>query len=311
MDTIQTMHTMKQKGGRDDCRGVDFAFLDSGTGGIPYMMELKHKMPGARCVYVGDTAHFPYGEKSADEVTESAAASIAEIVRRWDPDTLVIACNTISVTSLAELRSRFSSLPIVGTVPAIRLAARVSRNKRIGLLATNATVRHPYCEDLIRKYAADCKIFKRGDPDLISFIEHSLFTATAEERMAAVQPAVSQFLDQGCDTIILGCTHFTHVAGSIAAAAGKDVQVVDSRDGVAKQALKVWQCAETEAGDAARTGTAAVQSPSASLPYRSDLPADKSFFVTKLRSPEDEEEYRDLCASFRIPWGGEIQINAG
>lgn len=297
---------MEQNSGR----GVDFAFLDSGTGGIPYMMELKHKMPEARCVYVGDTAHFPYGEKSADEVTESAAASITEIVRRWDPDTLVIACNTISVTSLAELRSRFPSLPIVGTVPAIRLAARVSRNKRIGLLATNATVRHPYCEDLIRKYAADCEIFKRGDPDLISFIEHSLFTATAEERMAAVQPAVSQFLDQGCDTIILGCTHFTHVAGSIAAAAGKDVQVVDSRDGVAKQALKVWQCAETEAGDAARTDTAAVHSPSASLPYRSDLPADKSFFVTKLRSPEDEEEYRDLCASFHIPWGGEISISS-
>lgn len=304
MDTIHTIHTTEQKDLRENCRGVDFAFLDSGTGGIPYMMELKHKMPEARCVYVGDTAHFPYGEKSADEVTESAAASITEIVRRWDPDTLVIACNTISVTSLAELRSRFPSLPIVGTVPAIRLAARVSRNKRIGLLATNATVRHPYCEDLIRKYAADCEIFKRGDPDLISFIEHSLFTATAEERMAAVQPAVSQFLDQGCDTIILGCTHFTHVAGSIAAAAGKDVQVVDSRDGVAKQALKVWKGTEDAEGQGF------LPEGKDPLPYRSDLPADKSFFVTRLRSPEDEEEYRDLCASFRIPWGGEISISS-
>ena len=313
MDTINTTmnttrdttaNSMEENKIRDNCRGVDFAFLDSGTGGIPYMMELKHKMPDARCVYVGDTAHFPYGEKSADEVTESAAASITEIVRRWDPDTLVIACNTISVTSLAELRSRFPSLPIVGTVPAIRLAARVSRNKRIGLLATNATVRHPYCEDLIRKYAADCEIFKRADPDLISFIEHSLFTATEEERMAAVQPAVSQFLDQGCDTIILGSTHFTHVAGSIAAAAGKDVEVVDSRDGVAKQALKVWKGTD----EAAEQGfTSQTEAP---LPYRTDLPADKSFFVTLLRSPEDEEEYRDLCASFHIPWGGEISISS-
>ncbi len=287
----------------NDYRGVDFAFLDSGTGGIPYMMELKHKMPEARCVYVGDTAHFPYGEKSADEVTESAAASIAEIIRRWDPDTLVIACNTISVTSLAELRSRFPDLPIVGTVPAIRLAARVSRNKRIGLLATNATVRHPYCTDLIHKYAADCEIFKRGDPELISFIEHSLFTASEEERLAAVQPAVSYFLDQGCDTIILGCTHFTHVASYIAKAAGKDVEVVDSRDGVAKQALKVWKGTDEAEEQGFMPEAEQV------LPYRSDLPEDKSFFVTLLRDAEDKEEYEDLCASFHIPWGGEISIS--
>ena len=280
-------------------RGVDFAFLDSGTGGIPYMMELKRKMPAARCVYVGDTAHFPYGEKSADEVTESAAASIAEIVRRWSPETLVIACNTISVTSLGELRQRFPGLPIVGTVPAIKLAASVSRNKRIGLLATNATVRHPYCEDLIRKYASDCVISKRGDPDLIAFIEHQLFTADEDERLEAVRPAVSYFLNEGCDTIILGCTHFTHVASYIAAAAGEGVQVVDSRDGVSKQALKVWQTKE----EASR------QDSTAPLPYQSDLPEDKSFFVTKLCPEEDEEEYRDLCESCHIPWGGEIRIS--
>ena len=279
-------------------RGVDFAFLDSGTGGIPYMVELKRKMPDARCVYVGDTAHFPYGEKTADEVTESAAASISEIVRRWSPETLVIACNTISVTSLEELRARFPDLPIVGTVPAIKLAAHVSRNKRIGLLATNATVRHPYCENLERKYASDCVISKRGDPDLISFIEHSLFTASEEQKLEAVRPAVSYFLQEGCDTIILGCTHFTHVASYIATVAGDGVQVVDSRDGVSKQALKVWQTKE----EASRQDSAAP------LPYRSDLPPDKSFFVTLLRSPEDEEEYRDLCASCNVPWGGEIQV---
>ena len=281
-------------------RGVDFAFLDSGTGGIPYMMELKRKMPDARCVYVGDTAHFPYGEKSADEVTESAEASIAEIVRRWSPETLVIACNTISVTSLGELRQRFPGLPIVGTVPAIKLAASVSRNKRIGLLATNATVRHPYCEDLIRKYASDCTISKRGDPDLIAFIEHQLFTASEAERLEAVRPAVSYFLGEGCDTIILGCTHFTHVASDIAAAAGDGVRVVDSRDGVSKQALKVWQDRVWQ--------DRVWQEKEAPLPYRSDLPGDKSFFVTKLNPEEDEEEYRDLCESCHIPWGGEIRI---
>ena len=142
-------------------------------------------------------------------------------------------------------------------------------------------------------------ISKRGDPDLIAFIEHQLFTASEAERLEAVRPAVSYFLNEGCDTIILGCTHFTHVASDIAAAAGDGVRVVDSRDGVSKQALKVWQAKEEASWQ------------DAALPYRPDLPGDKSFFVTKLCPEEDEEEYRDLCESYHIPWGGEIRIGCG
>ena len=70
---------------------ADFAFLDSGTGGIPYMLALKQKQPSARCVYLGDTKHFPYGEKSVEEITECAAKSISLIVKKWNPHTLIIA----------------------------------------------------------------------------------------------------------------------------------------------------------------------------------------------------------------------------
>lgn len=277
-----------QSGGR-----IDFAFLDSGTGGIPYMIELKKKNPHARCVYLGDTEHFPYGEKSSQEVTDCAAASIKRIVEQWNPLTLVIACNTISVTSLDELRRLFPELPIVGTVPAIRLAARVSQNKKIGLLATNATVRHPYCMELVKNFASDCEIFKRGDPELISFIEHSFFEASEEERFAAVKPAVDYFAANGCDTIILGCTHYTHVASYIQRSAGEKVHVVDSRDGVANQALKV------------ETQKLKDSSPlSAGL---APLPPDRSFFVTKLDSEKDRAEYEDLCRNFDIPWGGVLR----
>ena len=219
--------------------GIDFAFLDSGTGGIPYMLALKKKQPAARCVYLGDTAHFPYGEKTPEEVTDCAAIAIESIVRRWHPRAVVIACNTMSVTALDRLRERFPALPIVGTVPAIRLAARVSKNRRIGLLATNATVRHPYCQRLIADFASDCTVFSRGDPALVAFVEHSLFTATATEKRAAVLPAVQYFAAHDCDTIILGCTHFTHIAHEVAAAAGDAVTVIDSRDGVSNQALRV------------------------------------------------------------------------
>lgn len=267
---------------------IDFAFLDSGTGGIPYMLALKEKMPEARCVYLGDTAHFPYGEKSPEEVTRCASDTIRLIMRRWNPRTIVVACNTISVTSLEPLRALFPETPIVGTVPAIKLAAERTKNKCIGLLATNATVCHPYCARLVRDFASDCQVFSRGDPDLVAFIEHELFTATDAERASAVRPAVQFFAEHGCDTIILGCTHFTHVAADIARVAGNGVQVVDSREGVANQAIRV-ESAKLAAG-------------SDSACPQIDF-ADKTFFVTAC-TEQQRPEYETLCKNLSIPFGG-------
>lgn len=300
-----------------DMSGVDFAFLDSGTGGIPYMLALKEKMPSARCVYLGDTAHFPYGEKSPDEVTRSAAATIRLIVEKWHPKAIVIACNTISVTSLDDLRALFPETPIVGTVPAIKLAANVTKNKRIGLLATNATVNHPYCARLTRDFASDCTVFSRGDPDLISFIEHELFTATPKQKRAAVTPAVEFFSAHDCDTIILGCTHFTHVADEIAAVAGNKVRVVDSREGVANQAIRVeaekMASCENSPQDARSTQRAFTKEENhrglfpSERDYSRDIPADKTFFVTAC-TPADTAEYSTLCKGYCIPWGGKISL---
>ena len=231
---------------------VDFAFLDSGTGGLPYMKALKNKLPSAKCVYLGDTAHFPYGEKSFSQVAECASLAVDLIIKKWNPKTIIIACNTISVTALDFLRKEFPSVPFVGTVPAIKLAAKVTKNKKIGLLATNATVKHPYCKKLVSDFASGCEVFNRGDPDLISFIEHDLFYASKEERTAAVKPAVDFFCSCGCDTIILGCTHFTHMAEDIkeyfSTVAGKKVFVVDRRDGVSNHALEVVKITSLENG---------------------------------------------------------------
>lgn len=294
--------------------GVDFAFLDSGTGGIPYMLSLKEKVPAASCVYLGDTAHFPYGQKTQKEVAAAAAQAVRLMQKKWNPKTLVVACNTISVTALDDLRALFPSLPIVGTVPAIKLAAKVTANKRVGLLATNATVSHPYSQKLIDDFASDCVVFKRGDPDLIDFIEKKLFTASREERMAAVRPAVDYFVANGCDTIILGCTHFTHIADDIQAAAGDKVRVIDSREGVANQALRVFpgqvpdqDAAQTNGGASAKGaalfGRDKNSSQGQAVSQGQNAPADKSFFFTAA-TREQEEEYRAMCARFGIPYGG-------
>lgn len=270
-------------------KSVDFAFLDSGTGGIPYMLLLKEKSPERRCVYLGDTIHFPYGEKSFEEIVSCSSHAISQIIDRWNPRAVIIACNTISVTALDELRKLYPGLPIIGTVPAIKLAAKVSINKKIGFLATNASVNHPYSQKLIEDFASDCQVLKRGDPDLIDFIEHRLFTATREEKMAAVMPAVDYFNSCGCDTIILGCTHFTHMAREIdeafASKSWRKVFVVDSRDGVSNHALDVIKTAPEK-------------------PDSENLPEDMTFFVTSLNGDDEKKEYETLCDKFHIPFGG-------
>ncbi len=263
---------------------VDFVFLDSGTGGIPYMLDLAKKSPIARCMYIGDTAHFPYGEQTQDQIQHNAEILVRCAVRHFDPKTVVIACNTMSVAALEFLRARFPELPFVGTVPAIKLAASVTRSKKIGLLATNQSVNNPYTQKLIQDFAADCKVVKRGDPDLVSFIEKHLFTATEEERQLAVTPAADFFREADVDTVILGCTHFTHVAADVQKAMGSAVKVIDSRDGVAKQALRVHRPSGT-----------------------SDSSDNLSVFFTAATS-EQEKEYRTLARNLSIPYGGIISL---
>lgn len=273
-----------------------FAFLDSGTGGIPYMLALKERRPESKCVYLGDTVHFPYGEKPVEEIARCAASAVSLIIKKWNPETLIIACNTISVTALNSLRSLFPKLPIVGTVPAVKLAAKVTRNKKIGFLATTASVNSPYSQKLIDSFASDCEVYRRGDPALVNFVEKDFFTATKEQRLNAVKPAVDFFASKGCDTIILGCTHFTHVAQDIQEASGSGVKVIDSRDGVSRQAIKVER-AKTGRVRSLDSGSAS-QTETCGMPFK-----DMSFFVTAATSSE-EREYRTLCAKLNIPWGG-------
>lgn len=271
--------------------GVDFAFIDSGTGGFPYMKYLLKKAPGAECVYVGDIKNFPYGNRTPQNILECLTPLFTELISRFNPKTIVIACNTISVSALDCLRQKFPDIPIVGTVPAIKLAAGCSKNKKIGLLATNVSVNHPYTQKLISDFARDCQVFKRGDPDLISFIEHNLFTATKEERLNAIKPAVEYFKNCGCDTIILACTHFVNFVDDFNELCSPQIKVLDSREGVVKQALKV------EGFDFNK------------LKVSGEIPKSR-LFVRGLKNKSQDVEYRTLCENNGVQWCGEFDNSA-
>jgi glutamate racemase len=258
-----------------------YAFLDSGSGGLPYLAQLRSHAPDASCVYVADTKHFPYGEKTREEVISFAIEATGHILERFRPEVVVVACNTMSVAALQALRAAYD-VPFVGTVPAIKLASSVSRNRKIGLLATERTVRDPYTDKLIAEFARDCEIVRIGDSTLIAKIERELVTASREERLAAVRPSIDRFRAAGVDTIILACTHFLHVDDEIREVAGSDIQVIDSREGVAQQALRL-------------------------VPPRGDGIADHgegACYITGAVSAGTEELYKKYSAMFGITWGG-------
>lgn len=257
---------------------IDFAFIDSGTGGIPYLTYLKEKAPLAKCIYVGDTANFPYGEKTHEEIVTAVVELCKKIVQKFSPRVIIVACNTMSVNSLDVLREVFPEIQFVGTVPAIKVAGEISKKRRIGLLATSSTVKHPYNQDLKNHFASDCELVLRADPELISFIEHKSFVATPEERVAACKPAVEFFRKENCDVIILGCTHFLNVADEMQKVAGSEVRIVDSKEGVVNQALKIGGI-------------------SGKAENKAEL------FITGL---QDKSEYDVICKEYNLSFGGKL-----
>lgn len=268
---------------------VDFAFLDSGIGGLPYMFYLKEKSPESTCVYIADTKNFPYGEKSQNEIVECALFCVQKIIDNFNPKVIVIACNTMSVNVLDVLRKTYPNQLFVGTVPAIKLAAETTKNRCFGLLATNSTVNHPYNKKLKEDFAANCKIISRGDPELISFIEHKAYSATENEIEAACKPAVDFFREQGCDVIILGCTHFLNISTQIQKVAGKSIKVIDSKSGVIKRALEM--CKKLESNKKIESSE-----------KKSDL-----LFVTGGFTDEDRNKYEQLCLHHHLEFGGILQ----
>ena len=265
---------------------VKFVFLDSGTGGLPYLKYLLQKHPDEKCVYIGDTKNFPYGEKTESEIQENALSCVQKIIFRWNPMAVIIACNTISVSSLDILRKTFPKTQFIGTVPAIKPAAQISKTKKIGLLATNATVNHPYTKKLIEDFAGDCEIFSRGDPKLINFIEHKFYSSSESERLEAVLPSVEFFKEKGCDVIVLACTHFLNMAEYFKIQGAPSLKIVDSREGVVKHAFQIEE-------------NSLQKNEKNSSGFPNSL-----LYVTGFKNKNDSLFYKNFCRENKIEFGG-------
>ena len=211
-------------------------FFDSGVGGLSVVDAARAVLPGARFVYVADNAGAPYGPRTEAEITVRVSALLGRVVERFAPAMVVIACNTASTIALTTVRAALD-VPVVGTVPAIKPAAAVSRTRTIGVLGTEATVRQPYVDRLSAEFAADCRVLRHGAPALVALAEAKLRGDMPDSRAvdAAVAPLFVQPGGVAIDTVVLACTHFPLLVDELAAAVGPGVGFVDGSAGIARR----------------------------------------------------------------------------
>ena len=194
-------------------------FFDSGVGGLSVLGPTRALLPNAPVVYAADSAGFPYGKRSDAELAERVPALLGRLVDRFQPRLAVIACNTASTIALDHARAALA-IPIVGTVPAIKPAAEMSKSRVIGVLGTEATVRQPYVDDLSARFAADCTVIRHGSPELVELAEAKL--AGGEVSVDAVRQAIAPMIARPrgseMDVMVLACTHFPLLADEIAEA---------------------------------------------------------------------------------------------
>ncbi|MCH8497072.1 MAG: glutamate racemase [Marinobacter sp.] len=206
--------------------------FDSGVGGLSVAQCVHQRLPACALHYLADNAFFPYGEQPEDLLIERCVRLIQKYLQRHTIDLVVIACNTASTVVLPHLRAAISQ-PVVGVVPAIKPAAALSRNRRIGLLATPATVRRPYLEQLIGDFASDCEITRVGEPVLVRWIEEWVAGKSLPEQELAL--LLRPFGAADVDTVVLGCTHYPLITEALQRACPSVSDWVDSGEAIARR----------------------------------------------------------------------------
>ena len=211
-------------------------FFDSGVGGLSIVAPARVALPQARFVYAADSAGFPYGTRTEAEIAARVPVLLGRLAERYRPRLIVIACNTASTIALPAIRAALD-LPVVGTVPAIRPAALVSRTRTIGVLGTEATVRQAYVDELATRFAGDCTVLRHGTADLVELAEETLRGERPDPaRFAAVLAGLfGQPGGDAIDVIVNACTHFPLVEAQLAVAAPHPVRFVDGGAGIARR----------------------------------------------------------------------------
>ncbi|ANK13354.1 glutamate racemase [Erythrobacter neustonensis] len=210
--------------------------FDSGVGGLTVYDGLRKVLPQAPVIYAADLAGLPYGTKTEAQIAARVAGLLGRMAERFQPRLACIACNTASTIALGMVRDVLE-IPVVGTVPAIKPAAALTRTGTIGLVGTEATIRQAYVDDLEAAFAGGKRLLRIAAPGLVQAAEAKLrgravdpaLIADVRDRLTAMAGA------DRIDTLVLACTHFPLLEDELADAFGPDVRQVDGAAGIARR----------------------------------------------------------------------------
>ncbi|HOF01954.1 MAG TPA: glutamate racemase [Spirochaetota bacterium] len=207
-------------------------FIDSGIGGLSILKYFLSLKQNANVIYFADNYNFPYGVKSEGDIAEILLSIYFTLKDEFKISLIAIACNTASVNAIDILRSADGVPQIVGTVPAIKTAASLTKNNKIGVIATESTIKQNYIQNLITKFAKNKEVFLKSSRKLVEAAENFYPTDTVKNIVAE---ELSYFKEVGIDALALGCTHYSFLFEEIEDFFGPNVRIIDSREGVAKR----------------------------------------------------------------------------
>ena len=215
---------------------ASIGIFDSGCGGLSVYRELVKVLPNERYLYFSDNAHCPYGEKTASYIQDRARA-ITDILLGMGADIIVVACNTATAAAIATLRAEYPQVPFIGMEPAVKPAALGTKTGVIGVLATAGTLKGSKYLHTRGIYGDDVEIVEHVGSGFVELVENGILDGPEAE--ATVRASVQPLLDEGADTIVLGCTHYPFLRPVIERVAGPGVKVIDPAPAVARQTVRV------------------------------------------------------------------------
>ncbi len=211
--------------------------FDSGVGGLTVFHEIKKALPHKDIVYFGDTARVPYGSKSQRTIIQYSLQNMIFLLQQ-NIELLVVACNTSSAYAIEELK-KHSSIPIIGVIePGAKKALSVTKNKRIGVIGTEATIKSGTYEKALKSLDETCEVFSKSTPLLVPLVEENWITNKVTKEV--IEEYLQEFLEKDIDTIIMGCTHYPVLKHVIQEVVGDDIILVDSAESIALELKKMY-----------------------------------------------------------------------
>jgi len=220
-----TTHNLKQR---------PVAVFDSGVGGISVLQHIHALLPNEQLLYVADSKYAPYGNKSPAEI-QARCVELSDFLIANHAKAIVVACNTATAAAIDMMREKYA-LPIVGMEPAVKPAAAASKNGIIGVLATTGTLKSAQFAGLLESYGRNVKVVTQACVGLVECVERG--ELQADSTLQLVKKYCQPLLDEGADTIVLGCTHYPFVRSLIEQVVGAQVSLIDTGAAVAKQLQK-------------------------------------------------------------------------